>query len=516
MLEVLMRVKYICLFVLIMLFPMSGCAAGLENSALINDPVKSLSIEVTVDMSGFEDLSNRMFSQENVDEETAAIAREQMDKLRETGFFDLKDMTFDVHFQDEWVTSKTSVEVANEIKNREIGEYIKAKPKVSDVRAMIPEEETLMWTTIMDPSTIAPLTVKVLDKFPMLMWYGNELPEEFGQIMDLMKEYGGDEFHLIVYEFNPNYMAYEGNGSFIDCVFICSLRKNIAQKDIDGIKGKFNEIMPPVSGNSVFMEINTDYFILATSESSLKKTTELVLTPGGKVKSESIPMNALQTINLDKLRDMIPGTFWDEMESDLNNPDTSKFIKIAKSEDLGSIRIIRTHTDKSILYEFRMKRIAFSVLYHFIREAYISLMGYNTGGMSPYSPSRSQSKDAELAANIHTLQIAAERYHVDNNNYPDDWTKIKERGYMGNLPDNPYTGEEMKDVNFPGTRGDFMYIPRPGEKGKTAGFWLLGFGDPANKYDKINNDALMKRGEVIEEPDGIQDDVRIVVSGGLN
>jgi hypothetical protein len=71
--------------------------------------------------------------------------------------------------------------------------------------------------------------------------------------------------------------------------------------------------------------------------------------------------------------------------------------------------------------------------------------------------------------NLHSLQLALERYAVDNAGYyPLDFIELAKQGYMPQNPDNAYTARRSREsipmklipLGMPGNPGDFAYVTK--------------------------------------------------------
>jgi len=84
-----------------------------------------------------------------------------------------------------------------------------------------------------------------------------------------------------------------------------------------------------------------------------------------------------------------------------------------------------------------------------------------------------QAKMNKCKQNLHAVQLGMERYAVDSPGsvYPADLTELIDRGYLRQMPLNPFTGEPMQwillsELNYEAPRppglnhGDFGYFPR--------------------------------------------------------
>jgi hypothetical protein len=93
------------------------------------------------------------------------------------------------------------------------------------------------------------------------------------------------------------------------------------------------------------------------------------------------------------------------------------------------------------------------------------------------------SKCAQVKQNLHAIQLALERYSVDNNgDYPSNIAQLKSGGYLPVLPKNPFTGKPMRCVREAphgeadgfvkapagSQRGDFIYHKEYFDRAPTA------------------------------------------------
>jgi hypothetical protein len=170
---------------------------------------------------------------------------------------------------------------------------------------------------------------------------------------------------------------------------------------------------------------------------------------------------------------------------------------------------MRTHLPDGVMLDCLMDRSLFSLLFTLWQEV------VSSGIRQPLLSA--SDLEAQVKLNLHAIQVAIERYSVDKNGkYPENSKELIELGYMSKFPINPFTNEPMKDIAFKDrAAGEFMYIPmKNSETGLIDNFYLLGYGETENKYDKLNNEALTKNGLVEDNSDGISDDVLLIITGG--
>jgi hypothetical protein len=112
--------------------------------------------------------------------------------------------------------------------------------------------------------------------------------------------------------------------------------------------------------------------------------------------------------------------------------------------------------------------------------------------------------DSTLRWRIHDIQVALERYAIQSDGLYPEHPSILLGGYMDSYPENPYTGEMMRPVQFGSEdyEGNFCYIPVI-EGGQVTGFTLFGFGaegEPGRDYGYVDTDGIF-----VSEPDGRPD-----------
>ena len=104
----------------------------------------------------------------------------------------------------------------------------------------------------------------------------------------------------------------------------------------------------------------------------------------------------------------------------------------------------------------------------------------------------SKSLDAELKANVHTIQIEIERYALENeDHYPKSINELLDSGIVEELPRNPFDGSSMESVEF-GSQyipGSFTYLPVV-EEDNVIGYYLIGYGSEKGGGFDVNMDGI--------------------------
>ena len=98
---------------------------------------------------------------------------------------------------------------------------------------------------------------------------------------------------------------------------------------------------------------------------------------------------------------------------------------------------------------------------------------------------RPKAPEAEVKSNVHTIQIALERYAVDHyddpetDTYPREIETLINEEYIVAFPPNPFKiPDEMKEIEFGSDEwwGEFSYFPVIIDD-RVIGYYLLGYGD---------------------------------------
>ena len=107
------------------------------------------------------------------------------------------------------------------------------------------------------------------------------------------------------------------------------------------------------------------------------------------------------------------------------------------------------------------------------------------------SPDENKVKDAETKVNLQTIQIALERYAIDNSStYPYSAAELIDAGIIAEFPLNAYTGEKMHSIQYDdtGNEGDFTYIPV--EDDAIHGYYLIAYGRNPNESMDLNKNGV--------------------------
>jgi hypothetical protein len=499
----------------------------------LDDPILEYSYHLKMDLSVIKSYVDRIFDTTGMSRDQAAEIEKIYQKLLNSGLCDLKDITFDFQFEREWVFCKALVRFQDSLSERgAINDFIQAQPRMSIVRGLIPAEETLAWATLMEPVD----AINMIHSFKEQCKPGEKKKEcgeckFFHGVFEKVEKLIGDEMNVIISDLEIPMMG----EPVIKGGLIFSMAENITQKDMEMLAGimdnifieenkatkkkskwhsfdvvTYSDLGCPGDIEPSFI-IDKYYFVMATDLETLEQLADHVLNPKRTAYSSVMPpvMNGMVTFNVDKLMTIIPDDAFSTMTMMTgDDPHKGKIRELIENEDWGIVRFERSHTPDGVRLFCRMNRSIYSLMYHVSIEGMIMGLKENMKYMF-------KSKEAEVKSNTHSIQIAIERYHVDNGKYPDDAEQLISQGYMSVFPINPYTDVPMVDCGFPGTPGNFMYIPIfDDEKVNVTGYQLMGFGRNDSNTDKINNDLLINDGIVKEEPDGKIDKVLIVISSG--
>jgi len=90
-----------------------------------------------------------------------------------------------------------------------------------------------------------------------------------------------------------------------------------------------------------------------------------------------------------------------------------------------------------------------------------------------------RSKVAQVNENAHAVQLALERFAVDDPHcyYPISVQQAIAAGYLPELPVNPFTGHPVRFIErgAPHLPGDICYVPVCDEDGKVIAYELYGY-----------------------------------------
>jgi len=100
--------------------------------------------------------------------------------------------------------------------------------------------------------------------------------------------------------------------------------------------------------------------------------------------------------------------------------------------------------------------------------------------------------EAQVKANLHTIQITLERYGIDHGDrYPGEINDLIKSDYLTSFPINPFSRGQMQEVDFgdPNFEGNFTYVPVI-VSGEVIGYNLLGYGARQTDGLDINDDGV--------------------------
>ena len=113
--------------------------------------------------------------------------------------------------------------------------------------------------------------------------------------------------------------------------------------------------------------------------------------------------------------------------------------------------------------------------------------------------------EAEVKSNLRGIQIALERYCVENGNrYPAEINELITSEYITSFWKNPFSTEPMRPIEFgdPNFEGNFTYVPVI-VSGEVTGYSLLGYGYRQTYGEDVNGD-------------GVPDHVILSISSGVD
>lgn len=523
----------ILLFAVLIFSPQTAFAQK-ASAKHLSDPILEYSYHMKVDLTSIRSTVDRILELEDVDSEVTAKFDKIYTWIESLGIFDFENVTMDCMFHEDSINASTKVKFADSMSSRKvIKDILFDPPSASVIRAMIPEEETLAWFTVMNPTLVIPVIEQVMNA-PFEDCFENSCPVK-DVCLPFMKDFSkylGDEAHLVLFDVD---MSATMEIPRIDAAFVCSMDKSVTDASMNEIKSLIDDMFisnfnakkevskwemfdvtsfsdfgcpAPVTPSYV---VDKNFFIFATTEEALSKAAGYVLTPMRSGQSGFPPvMNAMITFNIGRILKMIPpeafGFLAMAYGSDPHNGNLPKYIQ---DEDWGTIRMVRIHQTDGILLECGMNRSLYSALFHIWRETMIM-------GIKEEMQMSMPTKESESLSNAHTIQIALERWAVDHSGqYPKSSSDLITYGYMTEFPMNPYKKRPMQEAFIPGVAGDYYYVPNVDkESGEILGCWILLFGESDQMLDKINDEKLIKEKVIVEESDGKVDNVRLVLTGG--
>ncbi len=525
------RILQSLLLMLVFILPLFPPDAQAQK---LDDPILEYSYHLKVDLSVIKSYVDRIFDTTGLSKDQSAEIEKIYQKLLTSGLCDLEDITFDCRFERERIFGKALVKFQDSLAERgAINDFIQAQPKMSMVRALIPERETFAWLTLMEPVDV----INMIHSFKEQCKPGEKKKEcgnckFFHDAFEKAEKLIGDEMNLVISDVEIPIMG----EPVIKGGLIFSMAENITQKDMKMLAGIMDNIF--VEENKATKKkskwhsfdvvtysdldipgdiepsfiIDKYYFVMATDTETLEQLADHVLNPKRTAYSSVMPpvMNGMITFNVDKFIEIIPDDAFSTMTMMTGDgPHKGKIREMIESEDWGSVRFERSHTPDGVRLSCAMNRSIYSLVYHVSIEGMIM-------GLKENMKYIFKAKEAEVKSAVHSIQIGIERYSVDySGKYPESAEQLITDGYMHAFPNNAFTDVPMIDCGFPGTPGNFMYVPiYDDEKVNVIGYQLMGFGGNDSNTDKINNDLLAKEGTVKEEPDGKIDKVLIVISSG--
>lgn len=521
------RILQSLLIMIIFILPLSPSDAQAKE---LDDPILEYSYHLKMDLSVIKSYVDRIFDTSKLDDDVAMEVEKIYQGLLNSGLCDLDEITMDCRFDKDMIFGKAMVSFQDTLAERgALNDFIISKPRMSMVRALVPEEDTIAWLTLMEPLKVKNIVHCFMeqceiDKKKSHFGHCDAIKGQCQEIEKLI----GDELNVIISDLKIPMMG----DPIIKGGLVLSMADGVTKQDMNFLANFLDNLLVEESmatkkvskwnsfdvvtyedldlGDNINPSFIIDkyYFIMASDIQTLEMLADHVLNPKRTASSKALPpvMNGMATLNVNKLMTAIPdGAFMAMSMMTDDDPHKGNIRDMIKNEDWGVVRFVRTHTPDGVLLSCSMNRSIYSLLYHVSIETMI--MSYSEAFKYIY-----KAKEAEVKSNIHSIQIAIERHYVDFESYPPDSHALIEKGYLDEFPFNPYTDEPMIECGFPGSPGDFIYFPIFDDANeKVIGYKLIGFGRNASTSDKINNELLAKEGVIKEESDGEIDRVLIVL-----
>jgi hypothetical protein len=124
----------------------------------------------------------------------------------------------------------------------------------------------------------------------------------------------------------------------------------------------------------------------------------------------------------------------------------------------------------------------FAALFVFFLGA-MALPGFLTAGI--------KAPEAEVKSNLHSIQIALERYASDHSGYyPQNTGELISGNYLPQYPNNPFTNQPMREIEFGAapSDGEFTYLPLSTD-GIVDAYYLIAYGYKKSAGEDIDRDG---------------------------
>jgi hypothetical protein len=99
--------------------------------------------------------------------------------------------------------------------------------------------------------------------------------------------------------------------------------------------------------------------------------------------------------------------------------------------------------------------------------------------------------EAEIKANVHTIQQVLESYAVDHDGlYPERIETLLDEDYLTDFPQNPFASQPMENVPYgsPDFEGNFTYLPFS-YNNEVREYYLIGYGHNSRPGQRLVNPA---------------------------
>lgn len=501
------------------------------EAQVFKDPLLEYSYHIKFDLAWLKGFTDKLFDAHDTNPSQAKKLNEIFNIIEKTGIADMENITIDFRLDNDRFVGTTKIMLkTDEIKSNLIRDIVSIPPRASVVRALIPEEKTLAWISIMDPIPLIDLLDEYMfkqleiNKGSYNLFKNGPMGDWFTKCHDLL----GDESHLVIFNIEGFNDIYPKPYFAV----IIEMKDGLKDKELNTIKDAFRETFVDTYGGKmtkgnckgrfetiIFEDfgcpldikpsliIDKNYMIFATYPETLDEAAGYILTPQ-RTAQGLMPqvMNAMITVNLDKLIKNLPSYVWSTLSQTGMMEKSMNITSAIKEENWGTFQLIKTHISNGVLIDFSMDKSTYAFMFTIWNDSMKSEIQKSILSIN--------NLEHEVMANLRSIQVVVERYYIDHKRqYPSNIKELVNLGYIGKFPINPYTEREMKPVKFEHrSKGDFTYIPIKDTKNDLIyGYYLICYGEPEMQYDKVDNEALMKDGIINEIPDGVPDDVLLIL-----
>ena len=505
------------------------------EAATAENPLLEYSYHVKIDLRWLEDFFQKALVSDDPEEKYRTKMKDKFYLIENTGIFALDSITLDCRLEGDRFVGNSKIDVDINPEDESFFQMMVSNPpQLSVVRALIPQDEPFLWISAANPSATLEITEEFISSFENLLSTEkkNENSEDsirktpIFKLLDELSEYTGNESHFVIYDYiNTDY-----DFSF-EYAVISTLKEDITESEIEQIKGFFKSYFADNEGVELstwkwenydvlnFKEWESDnlcllvdkyYIIFSSSQESLRKTAEYVLTPSRTAQSQMpVPMNFMLIANLTKV--MKCANYEDfEFLFGYSSSDQKEnfFNKYLRRKRYGTLQLITINTTDGIYAEYSLDKTLANQIIRMLQ----GISGFN---LKESMKSIVALNDMMTGWNLDRINSGIRFYYSEHNKqYPESIDSLMEHYKAKIKLSNPFTKEEMRNRAFSDrAEGDFTYIPiKDAQTGLIKKYYLIGYGDKTVNYDEIKNDVLINKGIIEMGSDGIVDDVMYVKS----